>query len=54
MIMKLQIYFLIMVNRKTDIWLTEYMVTILMVRFFVYINNRPKTDNHFYFVSRFS
>ena len=44
MIMKLQIYFLIIVNRKIDIWLT-----ILMVRFLVYINNKPKTDGRFLF-----
>ena len=55
MIMKLQIYFLIMVNRKTDIWLIEQMInkkfclTILMIRFLVYINNKSKTDDRIIF-----
>ena len=50
MIIKLQIYFLIMVNRKADTMLTEQMInknfclTILVIRFLIYINNKSKTE----------
>ena len=44
-----------MVNQKTDKWLTKQIVnqkfclTILIIRFLVYINNKPKMDDWFLF-----
>ena len=39
---KLQIYFLILINQRIDIWLIGDLVIVMMVKFLVYINNKPK------------
>ena len=51
MIMKLQIYFLILIDQKTNIWLIEDFVNNVdnMIMFFVYINNILKNQRSIFF-----